>query len=213
MNFLERTQVLSSLAGVPKWETRPETGSSCKRCPCWKKGRRGEQGSGVSSEGLTPSLGVWELARGEGKLGVACLLQGWFVSVSLKGATGQAAALPPVLSFWPAEFYSLGQPVPKGGSVPPGTSSGGKQRTSRPYQTCCKLTSGAQDSLTFQIAPPDVVGERTTRVYNHQNTASVFCPQDVRRNCMIGTAALLVSLPLAILLCCVVIRRRRKRRQ
>ena len=151
--------------------------------------------------------------RGKGELGVACLLQGWFVSMSLKGATGQAAALPPVLSFWPSEFCSLGQPVPKGGSVPPGTSSGGKQRTSRPYQTCCKLTSGAQDGLTFQIVPPDVVGERTTRVYNHQNTASVFCPQDVRRNCMIGTAALLVSLPLAILLCCVVIRRRRKRRQ
>ncbi|KAM6197314.1 uncharacterized protein WM294_007798 [Sarcoramphus papa] len=63
----------------------------------------------------------------------------------------------------------------------------------------------------------DVVGERTTRVYspqsNAQNTASVFCPQDVRRNCMIGTAALLISLPLAILLCCVVIRRRRKRKQ
>ncbi|KAM6197688.1 uncharacterized protein WM294_008094 [Sarcoramphus papa] len=61
------------------------------------------------------------------------------------------------------------------------------------------------------------VGERTTGVYspqsNAQNTASVFCPQDVRRNCMIGTAALLISLPLAILLCCVVIRRRRKRKQ
>ena len=55
MNFFERTQVLSSLAGVPKWETRPETGSACKQCPCWRKGRRGEQGSGVSSEGLTPS--------------------------------------------------------------------------------------------------------------------------------------------------------------
>ncbi|KAM6197468.1 uncharacterized protein WM294_007941 [Sarcoramphus papa] len=158
-----------------------------------------------------------QLARREGELGVACLLQGWFVSVSLEGATGQAAALPPVLSFWPAEFCSLGQPVPKGGSVPPGTSSGGKQRTSRPYQTCCKLTSGAQDGLTFQIAPPDAVGERTTSVHNPQSnaqsSASVFCPQDVRRNCMIGTAALLISLPLAILLCCVVIRRRRKRKQ
>ena len=205
--------MLGSLSG----RRVPKPGSGCKRCPCWRKGRRGEQGSGVSSEGLTPSLGVWELARGEGKLGVACLLQGWFVSVSLKGATGQAAALPPVLSFWPAEFYSLGQPVPKGGSVPPGTSSGGKQRTSRPYQTCCKLSSGAQDSLTFQIAPPDVVGERTTSLYNPQSNPqspkNVFCPQDVQRCCMIGAAAALVSLPPAILLCCVVIRRRRKRRQ
>ena len=155
--------------------------------------------------------------RGKGELGVACLLQGWFVSMSLEGATGQAAALLPVLSFWPAEFCSLGQPVPKGGSVPPGTSSGGKRGTSRPYQTCCKLSSGAQDSLTFQIAPPDVVGERTTSVYNPQSNPqspkNVFCPQDVQRCCMVGTAAALVSLPPAILLCHVVIRRRRKRRQ
>ncbi|KAM6197693.1 uncharacterized protein WM294_008102 [Sarcoramphus papa] len=97
------------------------------------------------------------------------------------------------------------------------TSTGGRWGTSRPHQTCCKLTSGAQDGLTFQIAPPDAVGERTTSVHNPQSnpqsTASVFCPQDVRRNCMIGTAALLISLPLAILLCCVVIRRRRKRKQ
>ncbi|XP_075015537.1 uncharacterized protein LOC142086400 isoform X2 [Calonectris borealis] len=60
-------------------------------------------------------------------------------------------------------------------------------------------------------APP--VGETTTRDCHPQRPASGFCPQDVRRRCMIGTAATVISLPLMILLCCVVIQRRRKRKQ
>ncbi|CAM9167524.1 unnamed protein product, partial [Bubo scandiacus] len=58
---------------------------------------------------------------GAGRVGGGwlCPLQGRFLSVSLKAATGQAAALPPVLSSWPPEFCLEGQPVPKGGRRPP----------------------------------------------------------------------------------------------
>ena len=41
MNFLERTQVLSSLAGVPKWETRPETWERLQAVPVLEKRQKG----------------------------------------------------------------------------------------------------------------------------------------------------------------------------
>ncbi|XP_072732281.1 uncharacterized protein [Ciconia boyciana] len=59
----------------------------------------------------------------------------------------------------------------------------------------------------------DVVGKTTTSGYKPQSVTSLFCPQDVRRRCMIGTAATVVSLPLAILLCCVVIQRRKSKQR
>ncbi|XP_052641982.1 uncharacterized protein LOC128141371 [Harpia harpyja] len=65
----------------------------------------------------------------------------------------------------------------------------------------------------FLRADSDVVGKRTTSGYEPQSSASVLCPQDVRRRCMIGTAVLMVALPLGIVFCCVMIRRRRKRKQ
>ncbi|XP_074952777.1 uncharacterized protein LOC142058812 [Phalacrocorax aristotelis] len=58
-----------------------------------------------------------------------------------------------------------------------------------------------------------VAGETIPSVSNPQSTASFFCPQDVRRRCMIGTAAVVISVPLATALCYVMIRRRRNRRR
>ncbi|XP_029861774.1 uncharacterized protein LOC115337546 [Aquila chrysaetos chrysaetos] len=65
----------------------------------------------------------------------------------------------------------------------------------------------------FPRADSDVVSERTTSGDEPQSPGSVLCPQDVRRRCMIGTAVLMVALPLGIVFCCVMIRRRRKRKQ
>ncbi|KAM6248262.1 uncharacterized protein M6G45_010217 [Spheniscus humboldti] len=59
----------------------------------------------------------------------------------------------------------------------------------------------------------DVAGEGPTSVHSPQSTASLFCPPDVRKRCMIGTAATVISVPLGILLCCVVIRCRQRKRQ
>ena len=41
MNFFERTQVLSSLAGVPKWETHPETWERRQAVPMLEKRQKG----------------------------------------------------------------------------------------------------------------------------------------------------------------------------
>ena len=125
------------------------------------------------------------------------------MSVALKGATGQATALPPCSpcgrrSFVRWERASRHQ-------------HWGKRRTSWPHPTCCKLSSGAQERLTSQIAPPDVAGEGTTSVHNPQSTASLFCPPDVRKRCMIGTAAIVISVPPGIPLCCGVIRWRQRK--
>ncbi|XP_029861775.1 uncharacterized protein LOC115337547 [Aquila chrysaetos chrysaetos] len=65
----------------------------------------------------------------------------------------------------------------------------------------------------FPRADSDVVSERSTSGDEPQSPGSVLCPQDVRRRCMIGTAVLMVALPLGIVFCCVMIRRRRKRKQ
>ncbi|XP_075370467.1 uncharacterized protein LOC142415701 [Mycteria americana] len=51
----------------------------------------------------------------------------------------------------------------------------------------------------------DVAGKTTTSGYNPQSVASLFCPQEVRRGCMIGISAGLLFLPLLILLCCLMI--------
>lgn len=208
MNFFERTQVPSSLAGVPKWERRPKI---WERLCMLEKRLKGRARSRCLLRGPGPDSfpSGWELAQGEGELGGALPAAGMFFGVSLKGA----AALPAAFLFWPSEFCLVGQRVPKGGSVPPGTSTGGKGGPSWPYQTCCKLASGAQDDLTFPIAPPDVVSERPTSDHEPQSSASVLCPQDVRRRCMIATAVLMIVLPLGLVFCCFMIRRRRKRKQ
>ncbi|XP_061864640.1 uncharacterized protein LOC133626868 [Colius striatus] len=39
-----------------------------------------------------------------------------------------------------------------------------------------------------------------------QGTPSLFCPQDMRRRCMIGTVVALVCIPLALAICCIGIR-------
>ncbi|XP_069658703.1 uncharacterized protein [Haliaeetus albicilla] len=65
----------------------------------------------------------------------------------------------------------------------------------------------------FLRADSDVVSERTTSDNEPQSSASVLCPQDVRRRCMIVTAVLMVVLPLGLVFCCFMIRRRRKRKQ
>ncbi|XP_030357379.1 uncharacterized protein LOC115614527 [Strigops habroptila] len=49
--------------------------------------------------------------------------------------------------------------------------------------------------------------ERSSSASNPQ--ASFICPQDVRRSCMIGTAATVISVPLALVLCYCIYRRRK----
>ena len=125
--FFKRMPVRSSLAGSRNCEAGLEN-RACKRCPRWRKGKGGEQGSGVSREGLTPSPGGVGAGLGAESWGWHSLLQGWFLSVSLKGAIGQTTALPHVLSIWPHEFCSVGQLVPKGQRDPPCSSTSKLQR-------------------------------------------------------------------------------------
>ena len=127
MNFFKRIPVLSSLAGIRKCEAGLETWA-CKRCPCWRKGEGEEEGSGVSREGLTRSPGGVGAGLGGESWGWHSLLQGWFLSVSLKGTVGQTAALPHMLSIWPHEFCSVGQLVPKGQREPPCSSTSKPRR-------------------------------------------------------------------------------------
>ncbi|XP_055565966.1 uncharacterized protein LOC114014752 isoform X2 [Falco cherrug] len=142
-------------------------------------------------------------------MGWHCLLQGRFLSVSLKGSSSCA---PPVLPFWPSGFGWVGHPAPKGGNVPPGTSTGGKERMSWPDQSCCTLTSGAQDGLTFLIAPADDVIERTTELYNPPSPPTVSSPRDPGKLYTIGAVAAVLSLQVAIVLGCVVVWWRRKKK-
>ncbi|XP_072731864.1 uncharacterized protein [Ciconia boyciana] len=211
MNFFEQTQVLSSLAGVPRWETHPEIWEWLQAVPMLEKRQKGRATFKCllrRPDSVPSGCGSWPGGRRSWRWHY--LLQGCFLSVSPEEATGQAAALPHVLAFWPSEFCLVGQPIPKGQSVPLSTSTGGKQRTSWLYQRCCKLTSGAQDGLTSRFAPPDAVGETTTSLPNPQRTTSVLSSQDVQRRC---TAATVVFLLLAVLLCSVVVWRRRKRKE
>ena len=137
-------------------------------------------------------------------------------TVSIRGpqrSDWSSSCAPPVLCFGPPEFWLEEQPVPKGGSMPPGTRAGGKQRTSWPHQTCHKLTSGAQDGLTSRIAPPGVVGERTTTAYSPQSTRSFPRLQDIGWHWVTDTTAGVVSLVLAVLVCCLLIRWWRKRKE
>ena len=124
MNFFERIQVLSSLAGGHKWEQVLETGGM-QAVPILEK-RQKESAS--SPEGLTPSPRGVGAGLGRETWGWHSLTQGWFWSVCLKGAIGQTAALPRGLSIWPHEFCSVGQLVPKGQREPPGSSTSAPRR-------------------------------------------------------------------------------------
>lgn len=76
-------------------------------------------------DSVPSGCGCW---AGEGELGGHSLTQGWVLSVLLKGATGQTAALPHALSVWPHEFCSVGQLVPKGQSERPRSSTSKPRR-------------------------------------------------------------------------------------
>lgn len=117
MNFIGRAQVLSSLAGVPKAETCPAAWERLQGVPMLEERQkwRARLKRLLGRPDSVPSgCGSWP--KGRESCGWHCLLQiGWVLSVSLEGATAQAAALPAVLSFEPPEFCAGGQPVPKGG--------------------------------------------------------------------------------------------------
>ncbi|XP_040447222.1 verprolin-like [Falco naumanni] len=59
----------------------------------------------------------------------------------------------------------------------------------------------------------DVISERTARADEPPTTASLLCPQDARRHCMIATAATMLSVPVGIVLVCVIIRRWMKKEE
>ena len=142
---------------------------------------KGESKARVSLEKaqLRP-LGGWELAWGQGELGVGGSARCRDGFCPCPSKTGQAAALPPpVPSFWLPEFCLEGQPVPKGGRVPPGTSTGG-DRTSWVYGMCSELSGGAQDGLMSRIAPPDAVGEEA-QVIPIPRAARAFPVPGIRR--------------------------------
>ncbi|XP_029852178.1 uncharacterized protein LOC115333411 [Aquila chrysaetos chrysaetos] len=106
----------------------------------------------------------------------------------------------------PKEAFSGGS----GGSLP--VSAGESEATQAPGTPVLSKPGEDHRSSAYKFfrADSDVVGERTRSGHEPQSSASVLCPQDVRRRCMIGTAAVMVAMPLAILLCCVTIRHWRK---
>ncbi|XP_075618713.1 uncharacterized protein LOC142603224 [Balearica regulorum gibbericeps] len=63
----------------------------------------------------------------------------------------------------------------------------------------------------FIRADSDVDRKRIASADRPQRTAGVLCPQDVRRRCMIGTAAGVIAVPVIIVVCCIVIRWQRKK--
>ncbi|XP_054668098.1 zinc finger CCCH domain-containing protein 18-like [Grus americana] len=65
----------------------------------------------------------------------------------------------------------------------------------------------------FFQADSDAVGKRIASADRPQRTAGVLCPQDVRRRCMIGTAAGVISVPVIIVVCCIVIHWRRQKKK
>ena len=96
MNLFEQTQVLSSLAGVPRWQTRPEPWEHLQAVPMLEKRQKGRARLRCLSrrpDSVPSGCGSWP--GGRESWGQHCLLQGWVLSVCLEGATGQAAALPP----------------------------------------------------------------------------------------------------------------------
>ncbi|XP_065543316.1 uncharacterized protein LOC136018207 [Lathamus discolor] len=52
--------------------------------------------------------------------------------------------------------------------------------------------------------------ERSSSTSSAQGAAGFVCPQDVRRSCMIGTAAIVISVPLALVFCYCMYQRRKK---
>ncbi|XP_023781939.1 uncharacterized protein LOC111928776 [Cyanistes caeruleus] len=49
----------------------------------------------------------------------------------------------------------------------------------------------------------DALGKSNINAENPPSTPRVFCTQDVRKSCMIGTVVILFAVPLSIVLCCV----------
>ncbi|KAM8995077.1 uncharacterized protein PRD47_013791 [Ara ararauna] len=69
-----------------------------------------------------------------------------------------------------------------------------------------------QHSRVYAFYPADsgTDKERSSSASSAQGTTSFICPKDVRRSCMIGTAATVISVPLALLLCFILYQRRKK---
>ncbi|XP_055661179.1 uncharacterized protein LOC129784534, partial [Falco peregrinus] len=81
-----------------------------------------------------------------------------------------------------------------------------------PDQSCCTLTSGAQDGLTFLVAPADMISERTTEFYDPPSTSNVPGPRDPGKFSIKGAVAAIISLQVQIVLGCVWIWWRRKKK-
>ena len=197
MHLIERTQVLSGLAGVPNWETHPKTWERLQAVLTLEK--RQERSARFR----------WLLRRPD-----SVPWRGWSWPVGWRVGGGPACCRE-VFCPRPCEFCSVGQPVPKGQSVPAGTSTGGKSRTLWPRQRCRELTSDAEGRLTSQNAPPDAVSEGNAGDCNTEGSAGFLClrAEDVRRCCMIAAAVIIVLLALGIVYCCIFVRRRHRKTQ
>ncbi|XP_042662925.1 uncharacterized protein LOC116962373 [Tyto alba] len=67
-------------------------------------------------------------------------------------------------------------------------------------------------SKVYEFHPTDsgAVGKKRPSMSRPHNIASVLCPQDVRKGCMIGTVVIVIFVPLALLLCYVIVQQRSK---